>query len=214
MSFDTYTTLKAAVLDWLHRANLTAQVSDFVTLCEAEINRKLNIAPKEIDVPLVMVPASRFVVRPTDMSDPLALWLESYQPRVELTAKLPTTLPVTSVTSGPPRYWAIDGTNIAFEKPADQAYPLTFRYVQDTRLSDTNPTNELLRRSPDLYLYGCLAKAMLYTQNDARVALWKAEFTRILKDVRAEANRSKSVAPLMTEVPLSTVANTNICRRY
>lgn len=210
MPFDTYSTLKTAVEDWLHRAGLTAQVTDFVTLAEAEINRKLNIAPKEVDVSLVAVVGSRFVVRPTDMSQPLALWIESTQPRQQLTAKLPTTLNVNTALSGPPAYWAIDGTNIAFERLADQAYALTFRYVQDTRLSDANPTNELLRRSPDLYLYGCLAMAMPYTNNDARVSFWKSEFKRVLREVRTEASRSKSVAPLMTDLPCSSISTRRI----
>jgi hypothetical protein len=205
MAFDTYAALKATVVDWLHRANLAAQVPDFVTLAEAEINRKLGISSKETEVPLVTVIGSRFVVRPTDMSQPIALWLETSQPRKELTAMLPTTLQVDTTKRCAPACWAIDDANIAFEQPTDRAYALTFRYVQDTRLSDANPTNELLQRAPDLYLYGCLAMAMPYTQNDAQVSFWKSEFKRVLREVRIEASRTKAIVPLRTDLPCSSL---------
>lgn len=199
MAFDTYANLQAEVIDWLHRPNLSAKVPSFIKLAEAAINRKLNISPKETTAALVTVPGSRFVVRPTDMGQPLALWQDSDK----LTATLVTSLDPDTDQRGAPTYWAVDGPNLALDRLADAAYPLTFRYVQDTTLSDANPTNELLRRAPDLYLYGALAQAAPYMRDDARVGLWKSEFARLLQDVHAEYSRSKSVAALATEVPTS-----------
>jgi hypothetical protein len=39
-------------------------------------------------------------------------------------------------------------------------------------LTDAEPTNWLLRDSPDAYLYGALTHAAPYLEEDARVALW------------------------------------------
>lgn len=197
MAFDTYAALQAGVVDWLHRANLAARVPEFIQLAEAEINRKLKIGPKEIPVALTMTPGSRFVARPTDMGQPIAVWRGDER----LTATLAASLDPNTTMAGAPMYWAVDGVNLAFDKLADQAYPITFRYVQDTRLSDSNPTNEVLLRSPDLYLYGALAQAAPYMRDDARAGMWKSEFLRILRDVNTEYGRQRSVAPLRTELP-------------
>lgn len=213
MPFDTYATLQTTVIDWLHRDNLAAKVPDFIALAEAAINRKLNIAPKEVDVPLAMTPGSRYVTYPTSMSEPIALWDETSQPRSQMTPMLPETLPVNNSVSGRPKYWAIDGARLAFERPADSAYSLTFRYVQDTNLSNANPTNAVLTRAPDLYLYGALAQAAPYMRDDARIGFWKSEFARLLSEVHADASRAKAIAPLMTEVPHSTTGTAR-SRRY
>lgn len=203
MAFDTYANLQAEIISWLHRTDLAAKVPGFILLAEAAINRKLNITPKEIEVPLTLAPGSRFVVRPSDMGQPIALWNEDTQPREKLTATLPDSMNVDAGRSGAPRYWAIDGANIALDQKADRSYPLTFRYVRDTALSDANPTTELLQRAPDVYLYGALAQAAPHMRDDARVGMWETKFQQLLKDVHAEYARSRAIAALRTEVPVS-----------
>lgn len=209
-----YAWLVTEFADWTHRADLSAKLATFITLAEAKINRRLNIAPKEIEVPLVMVPGSRFVTLPTDMSEPLALWINTSQPRREIDWVIPTALPVNTELSGEPWYVAIDGASLAFERLADAAHSLTFRYVQDTALTAINTTNALIARSPDLYLFGVLDQAAKYMQDDARAPQWKREFMRCLAEVAAEQSRSKSVAPLFTDVPVSLTGNMNRTRRY
>lgn len=203
MPFDTYANLQTEVVSWLHRPNMAARVPSFIALAEAAINRKLNIVPKEIEVPLVLTIGSRFVPKPIGMSQPIALWLEQEQPRKRLTAALPEAFEVNAPSRGAPSYWAIDGANIAFDVAADQAYQFSFRYVQDMVLSDASPISELLTRAPDLYLYGALAQAAPYMRDDARVGMWESKFQSLLRQVHAEYSRSKSVAPLMTDVPSS-----------
>jgi hypothetical protein len=209
-----YAWLVTEFADWTHRSDLSAKLATFITMAEAKINRRLNIAPKEIEVSMVTVPGSRFVVHPTDMSEPIALWITNSEPRRPIDWLLPTTLPVNNDLQGEPWYVAVDGANLAFEREADQVYPLKFRYVQDTGLSATNTTNTLIARSPDLYLFGVLTMASKYMQDDARAPSWKAEFVRCLEEVAAEQSRSKSVAPLQTDVPISFTGNMNRTRRY
>jgi hypothetical protein len=52
---------------------------------------------------------------------------------------------------------------------------VTLVYAQEIPfLSDDNPTNWLLDRHPDAYLYGALAEAEAYGFDDPRLAMWKA----------------------------------------
>lgn len=197
-----YNWLLAAVADWLHRSDLTSRIPDWIRMAEAKINRKLNIYAKELDAPLVSEVGSRLVVLPSDYGSPIQLQSRHVEPRYDFIALDASQMVIDDDSRGLPKFWAIDGANIAFERPADQAYPLQFRYVQALHLSSTNVTNVILEKNPDLYLYGALAHSAPYLRDDARVLTWKTEFDDILRQVAAEASRSKSMAPLRTEVPL------------
>jgi hypothetical protein len=214
MAITTYAELQTAVSDWLHRTNLTARVPDFIRLAEATINRRLQIYPKEITVSLSPDVGTRLIPLPSDYGSPIALWNDYISPRQEVEATTVDQLPVNESVSGPPRYWAIDGANIALNIMADQNYPLQFCYVQNIYLSDSTPTNSIFAAHPDLYLYGALAQSAPYTRDDARLPMWKSEFERALREVAAEASRSRGVATLRTEITDVMIDHYPSRRRY
>jgi len=195
-----YTWLKQAVADLIHRSDLDGKIPDFIRFAELTINRRLNLFPKEVEVPLTMTQSSRYVPLPTDYGSPVALWLTTNNPREELVMTVAEQLPVDDAVSAKPRFWAIDGARIAFGNPADAAYTLAFRYVQEVFLSDLAPTNAVFERARDLYLYGAAAHSALFTRDDPQLPVWKAEFNRILGEVAAELSRSKGMANLRTDI--------------
>jgi hypothetical protein len=153
----------------------------------------------EIDASLTMTPSSRYVSLPSDFNSPVALWLETYTPRQKLTPSLPENMPVVT-TNGQPEYWAVDGANLAFDKPASQNYSLTFRYIKRLTLSNSNPTNALLTEYPDAYLFGALLEAAPYIKDDARIAVWQDRFDRAMKEISTNENETRAVPPLTTEL--------------
>ena len=203
MAITTYAELQAEVSDWLHRDDLAAKVPTFISNAESVINRRLHIFPVEVEANLVSVIGSRFVPLPADFGSPVMLQSSVYDPRYEFLPLMAQQLAVDEDLQTLPRYWAVDGANIAFECPTDQAYNLILRYWKTVYLSDLAPTNELFARAPDLYLYGALAQAAPYVRDDARWPTWDGKFKEILKEVAADAARSKTVAPLRTEIPAS-----------
>lgn len=205
-----YEWLKTAVADWLHKSNLTSRIPDFIRFAEGTINRKLNIAQKEIEASLVAVVGSRFVALPSDFASPVELTSTYIQPRHEFTPVIVSEMDIDDVNRGLAYYWAIDGSNIAFERPADQAYPLRLRYIRTLYLSEASTTNALLTAHPDLYLYGALAHSAPYIRDDPRLPMWESTFRQILKEVKDEANRSKSMAPLQCDPALTNRRRGNI----
>lgn len=201
MAYDTYAGLKTTVADWLHRANLTSQIPDFINLAERTINRRLNIFPRELEIARTGVTGNRFVPLPTDFGQPVALYLNDVQPREELTIVLANQLFVNTAASLRPRYWAVDGSNIAFESPCDLVYPMVLRYQQNVFLSDAAPTHATFARYPDLYLYGALAEAAPYVRDDARWPTWDAKFKELMREAAQDASMSKAAAELRTEIP-------------
>lgn len=199
MAIGTYAQLQTAVANWLHRADLGPQVPDFITMAESRLNRRLNLRIMETDAALTTTPGSRYVSLPADMDTPIALWLETWQPRQKLTNQLPEQLQVDAATPGVPVYWAVDNAQIAFQRPAAQAYGLTFRYRRKFALSDAAPTNALLTQYPDVYLYATLLEAAPYLRDNPSIPLWQDRLDRAVKEIQANDADTRALAPLVTE---------------
>lgn len=214
MAITSYSELKTAIADWTHRSDLTAKLPDFITLAESRINRLLSMARMEVDASLTMTPNSRHVVYPTDMGQPVALWLETYLPRWEIIYKTPTELPVTSNVSAAPNYYTIDGNNLAFDYKADQAHSLTFRYIKKLTLSDAAPTNAILEEYPDVYLYGAIVEAAKYARDVDLMQTFEPLFSRALQEANDAEARVYSNAKLSTDLPAMGGGSFNITRGY
>lgn len=215
MALGTYSELKTSIESWIHRSDLSEQLSDFIALADARINRELVTRSHEIETELTMTTGSRYVEIPAGMNYPIGLWLKAWQPRQKLTQMLPAEMPVRANISGYPEYWAIDGEQIAFDKLASAAHAFDFRYVADRLLSDDNPTNYVLTNYPDLYLWGALVEASTFTRDDQAAAIFDARFTRALNDAQSNENSAREKAPLVTEMATNNRnARFNIYRGY
>jgi len=74
--------------------------------------------------------------------------------------------------SGLPKHF-VTSNELEFDYAPDSAYKTEIVYWQEqTALSDTNTSNDILVRAPDLYLYGALTAAEPFLMNDARIATW------------------------------------------
>lgn len=199
MPFADYTELQAAVTGWLHRKDLGERVPDFIALAETSINRIVHVNAMENEVALTLPVGERSIPLPIGYSTPLAVWLAAPQPREELSAMVAEALPVTN-SPGRPRFWAIDGQSLAFECPADVATPVTLRYRGGFRLSDDVPTNALLTKYPDIYLYGTLLQAAPYIRDNDSIGLWQAMYRQAVKEINSTESRARAAAPLRTEL--------------
>jgi hypothetical protein len=216
MALANYTDLQASVASWLHRTDLTTQIVDFIKLAESKINRLVSVKSGEVEASLTMTPGSRFIALPSDFSTIIDLWIETYQPRMELIYKVPSELPVNTASNSMPRYYTIDNSNIGFEIPADAAYAVTLRYAKDFQLSMGSPTNLLLTNYPDIYLYGALVESCGYTMDDSNLSKWQALFDRAVMEVNNNEGRNKAMSTLATELTTSAFGRPrfNINRGY
>lgn len=190
MAIGNYSDLKAAITTWMSRGNVAGQAADCIMLAEAALNRELN--PVEIDVTLTGVQDSRSIdISTQNCVDPIALFLaDTGCDEVEMTRKDDGTFPYRS-SSGYPRFWAIDGTNIDFDCPLDQAYPFRFRFRQRFALSDDAPTNWLLTYHPDVYLAAAIVWGGIFIQDDPAAARWISILNSALPSVRNIIAQSK-----------------------
>lgn len=220
-AFDDYTALKATLAGYLHRADLnsTAQgvgvdnvVAAWITLFEAEANARLRLRTMESDESLTLTSGTRSVALPTGFIEPLGLWItyqsgDEPEPLGQVNiGQLPR-----GVDSGPPQYWAIDGTTIKFDRLADQNYALTFRMLEAFGLTADAPTNWLLTNYPNLYLYGALRHSPGYIMQDQR-GWWERQYLIALELLEAKEARSNAGVILRTDPALRRRGRFNINR--
>src|SRR5215472_15708483 len=158
MAITTYAELQAAAANWLVRGDLTARIPEFIALAETRLNRVLRTRLAESEVSLSATPGARTIPLPAGFAEPLALWIVEGTDRRLLRFLEPSLNAATSL-QGRPAAWSIDGPNLAFDRPCDQAYSLVLRLLTKFALSDAAPANALLSDGPDVYLFAVLAEA-------------------------------------------------------
>lgn len=200
MAITNYAELQAAVGAWLVRGDLTARIPDFIALAESRLNRVLRARLAELNVPMTGIPASRFIALPAAYTEALTVWItypsgtEAQELRFVDPAKLdPSTI------VGLPLAWTIDGANLAFERPCDQAYAFTLRCLEKYALSDAVPTNSLLTNYPDAYLYATLDQAMPMVRDADLAQVIQGRLTTVMAEINAKDARSRAQQTLSTE---------------
>ncbi len=200
MSIATYAELVTALdgfSGYLHRTDLTDKIPDFIRVAESRINRKLRVLLQETESTLTATIGSRLMSVPTLFGTPVALWLETYEPRDELIYRAPNDLPVTD-TNGGSDFYTVDGDNIATENPADIAYSYTLRYWTKFDIASTS-TNTVLTNYPDIYIYGTLVASTAWTQDMSQPQFWAQQRDEAMAEAMADTRKTKGKATLRTE---------------
>lgn len=158
----------------------------------------LRLSAQELETTLTATIGSRSLTLPSLFGSPIALYLTTYLPRIELEYRLPEEMQVFS-SDGPAKVWTIDGSVINTDTPADQAYTYTLRYVSEFDIA-TTATNSLLTNYPDLYLYGALIESGNDLVNINAIAMYEKRYGRALQECLNNEHANRSLAKLTTEL--------------
>ena len=193
MAITTYAELKTAIADFLNRDDLTSAIPNFITLAEADMQRRLRHwrqekrSTAEIDTQYSAIPADfleaiRFYITSND-TRPLELISQS-----ELLDRKYRS----ANTSGKPAYYAITAGEIEVYPVPDGTYTAElYYYSQIPALSDSNTSNWVLQYFADAYLYGALVHSSFYLKDEARVQGFAALYQNALDSINAESESSK-----------------------
>lgn len=201
MSLDTYGNLKASVTTWLRRADVSAQVPDFITMAEAQMNRRLRC--KSMMARATLTISGQLTPAPADFAAPRSLRLVGVNDNATLSwvsdEQMDGLLDGADYTSGQPVHYTLEGTNFRFSPdPGTTGYTASLSYyARIPALSDSNTTNWLLAAHPDAYLYGAMVQSAPYLKNDDRLQTWAGIFEAILADINAsDRGQGGVLAPL------------------
>jgi len=181
MTIATYSDLQAAVASWIARADLGANIPDFIALFEAVANRRLRLRQQESAATLV--PSAGVAALPADYLAWRRVTWTGQTPR-ELEYVHPSYLHALYPTlpADIPRLFTIEGGSLTVA-PTDST-ALTFDYFQKMpSLSNSNPSNWLLAAAPDIYLFGALAEAHGFVKDAESLALWKSRRDELFDEI-------------------------------
>jgi hypothetical protein len=177
MALDTYSNLKASVIAFSGRDDLSSQMDDFISLAEEAIyfNDVFPLRLQSMETILTDTTAGPLYTLPADYMEIRSLTITNGGNECELSYASPAVLQIISGT-GAPYEFTIVGSDIKFNITPDSAYAIKLTYyAKPTALSSLAPTNAVLTNHPSIYLNGCLSMVAQYAgeESDAENAYQK-----------------------------------------
>lgn len=190
-------TLIQAVQDWLDRDDLADKVPMFIQMAEAQFNRELR-AP-QMERTATFSASTEDTTLPDDYLAMRAIYEEG-SPDRPLRGISPTAVRMGyDGTSGTPTAYCLVSGGIRLIPPPSSPILLTMDYFAlIDQLTVVAPTNWLLERHPDAYLYGALFNAEIYLDNAERAAQWKGLLDQVVGRInRTSRNDRYGAGPLV-----------------
>ena len=193
MSITTYDELKSSIADFLNRDDLTSVIPTFISLAEADMNRKVRHWRMEDRA--VAVADARYIALPANFIEAQRIMLTSPEvQRLEMITQsdLMDRRSVDDTAKKPAYYSIVDGAFELYPQP-DQDYDLEIVYYERLdSLSASITTNWMLEYSPDAYLYGSLLHAAPYLAEDGRVQVWASLYKNAIDGINLEDDKAKA----------------------
>lgn len=184
MALATYSDLKASIVNFAGRDDLTQTLDDFIDMTEESIysntEQPLRIRSMETRETLTGVAGSRFLALPDGHLETRVLLVLSNGERQEMKYVVPAALSV-QPTTGTPHYFTVTD-QIEFDRPMSSGFTFEIQfYKKPTPLSSTNQTNAVLTNYPSIYLMGALSYMHELTGEEELSARYYQKFMRAIR---------------------------------
>lgn len=200
MSIASYSDLETAVASWMARSDLTVNIPDFITLAEAEFNRKLRV--RQMLVTQATTPSSGQFSLPIDyLSFVDVTWTGSSNRELQYVhpSYFPEEFPTNPANI--PCVFTVLGTtdNVGVVKimPTD-ATVINFTYYSKITALSTSNTNWLLTAHPDLYLAGTLTESNVFVKDYDTAAVWKGRRDSLIDEITSLDQKTRAPSYIRT----------------
>jgi len=161
-----FTWLKSSVADWMHRSDLTGPMNDFIYLAEVRIRTLLRERVSDQASQINTTAGVEYTPLPDDLMTVRSMTIPGLQPTIDYMAPDMFNQFFTGAYSGLPRCYTIIDGQIYLGPTPDAQYTINIMYRFDMPpLTDTAPTNPVLAKWPNIYLFGALTEAADYSRN-------------------------------------------------
>lgn len=195
MPLTNFTELKVAISDWLNRADLNAVIPTFIALTEAEFNRTLRVRDMlaRTTVPLTgqftPLPFGFLEFKKLQLNDAVAGQVTELT-NVGSPEELDRQRRLYYSTPGIPAIYCIRGGEFEVAPTPAATYSAEWSYYAVIpALGVAAPSNWLLAKHPDLYVYGALLHSAPYLKDDERVQLWMSAYRSVYSSIKGEEDR-------------------------
>lgn len=206
MALGTYAELQTAILGWLARPNdplVAPAVPDMIGLFESEANRRLYTGWQETGE-VLPVTSDGGAALPDDFAEARSVWINYPGRSGVLLYPMSATQEYDGSITGIPKFYQVTGSTLWLVPPSDVADSTVWLNYLATipTLSDANPTNWLLTRFPDAYLFGALVEAEPYIGHDERTQIWLARREAVIEGINAADRKARWGGPMQIKAAL------------
>jgi hypothetical protein len=192
-----YANLQSTIADYLNRADLTSQIQTFIQFAEADLNTRLR--DRQMIVRAEATSDEEYVQLPSDWLEALNLQLVGgMSPLRYITLDESDIVNSTRALTSPSFYSLMNGAIELVPPPAHDVDIEMVYYGKIPSLSDAAPSNWLLVKAPDVYLYGALTHAAPFLMDDARMQTFGQIYLARVQSLQDESQKSlHSGSPLI-----------------
>lgn len=201
MAITNFGELRAAVIDWLDDGSLANRVNDFIAFAESRFRRDIRI--REMIARATADFDTRFLSLPDDFVEMIALRLRVPADEGGGVAVLNEVSPyhmtrLRDERPGRPQHFTVHNELELDRVTGEEMTAEMVYYAALPALSEAVPTNALLKRAPDVYLYGALIEAEPFVGNSDQLRAW-AEVYAAARE-RLHATDRRLGGPLVSRV--------------
>jgi hypothetical protein len=194
-----YATLQSTVADYLNRQDLSAYIPTFIQLAEADMNTRLRT--REMIIRATTTNDDEFVRLPLDFLESINLQLTDGQSPLRFVTLDEADIINKRQGYNAPTFYSLMNGAIELVPPpatgADVEIDMVY-YGKIPALSDSNTSNWLLLKAPDVYLYGALVHAAPFLMDDQRISVFGSFYSQRIEALNDESQKSlHSGSPLV-----------------
>ena len=198
MALSTYNELKTSIANWADRDDLTNFIPDFIALTEARFNRALRLRSMEQKQIAMTVGGQSNYALPVNYLQMREFRLNN-NPTVSLTYVSPEIFEAWNLGSGVPKFYTIIANEIRIGPTPAGVYEMEMLFWRKfPNLGPTVASNWMLLNAPDVYLYGSLLELEPFIQNDARIAVWNAGYSKAIEDIQLQDDKDRHSGSALT----------------
>lgn len=184
MALANYSDLQAATADWLNRSDLTSIIPDFITNAEARLNARIRTRDMETSASVTFDANGEYTL-PADYLEWRSITINSTpSARPEFTEPDSAEFMYKFRPNSPSQYFAILGTKVKLQ-PSYSGTGTFVYYGKIPSLSVGSPTNWLLTKAPDVYLYAVLVEGAFYLKDEAAALGYSQKLEAALENLQS-----------------------------
>jgi hypothetical protein len=182
-----YQEIKDAIASFLNRGDLTDEIPMFIELAEARLRRDLR--ERNMQVRAEAMVFSEYMRMPCD-------WVETIRVIADdniLRLADQFNIERFDMTGPVAFYRHVEDKFQFLPAPSNkQGSRIVVEYLAEvSKLSDSAPTNWLLDKYPDIYLYGALLYATTYLHDDARLPIWTQAYGEAVSAANVASDKAE-----------------------
>ena len=198
MAFTSYDELKKSIANWSDRDDMGSFIPDFIALTEARFNRELRLRSMEQKDYAFTVGGQANYVLPSNYLQMREFRLNT-EPTKSLQYVSPEIYEAWNLGQGEPSFYTIIANEIRLGPMPSGRYEMEMLFWRKfPNLSGTMASNWMLQNAPDVYLYGSLMEMEPFIQNDARIGVWAAGYSKAISDIQLQDDKDRHSGSALT----------------